>query len=888
MTRLTTEPLFGAPRRTRLLWAALAVYLAILAASWWTMERREWAAPPPPRQVVAVHAYEGGARLDDPGRIHVAHTDRGPRDAPAVLLLHGSPGGFGDFREIAPRLADRFRLITPDLPGFGASSRWVPDYSVRAHAAQCLELLDQLGVDRVHVVGYSMGGGVALEMFDQAPGRVDSITLFAAIGVIELELFGDHALNHGLHQLQLLALRALRWGVPHFGRLDDFPLNVTYARNFRDTDQRRLRPILERYDAPMLVLHGQDDFLVPVAAAREHARIVPQAELVVLTRADVPELPADASLGPGHFMPWRFGERSANAIRGFLERVEAGSALRRPTAAPERVAAARAPFDSSSVPPFQGPALLTILLLLAIGTLVSEDLACIAAGLLVADGRLGFVPASAACFVGIFVGDMLLFLAGRALGRPAVKRAPLKWFVGEEALLRASRWFERRGIAVIFLSRLTPGLRLPTYVAAGILRTRITTFALFFAIAGVVWVPALVGTAAVLGREAVQVFGGKNLIGLVLVVLLLLELYRTVPLLLTHRGRRLLRGRWIRRTRWEFWPPWITYVPVVGYILWLGLRHWGLAKVTAANPAIPGGGFVGESKSEILAGLGDAPGVAAWVLLPAGRTDRAQAARDFVTERALDLPVVVKPDTGQRGSGVRLARSLDELEQFVSEAQHDVLVQARVDGPEYGVFYVREPESPKGRIFAITTKVLPTVVGDGVRTLEELVLDDPRACALHDVYMRENAARFDLVVPHGEEVQLVRVGTHARGALFLDGRHLVTPELTAAIERISLSYEGFYFGRYDLRAPSEEHLRRGEGLGVIELNGVTSEATHVYDPAVGVVEAYRTLFEQWRIAYRIGAHHAARGVKTVGLFGILREWRAYRREQRGHGSGNGS
>ena len=496
------------------------------------------------------------------------------------------------------------------------------------------------------------------------------------------------------------------------------------------------------------------------------------------------------------------------------------------------------------------------------------------------------MPATAACFAGIFVGDMLLFLAGRALGRPAVKRAPLKWVVSEDALLRASRWFERRGVAVIFLSRLTPGLRLPTYVAAGILRTRITTFALFFAIAGVVWVPALVGTAAVLGREATHLFGGKNLVGLVLVVLVLLELYRTVPLLFTHRGRRLLRGRWIRRTRWEFWPPWITYVPVVGYVLWLALRHRGLSKVTAANPAIPGGGFVGESKSEILAGLGDAPGVAAWTLLRAGDPARVAAARSFVAEHDLDLPVVVKPDTGQRGSGVRLARTLEELEQLVAESEHDVLVQARVDGPEYGVFYIREPEEDVGRIFAITTKVLPTVVGDGARTLEDLVLDDPRACALHAVYMRENAARFDLIVPCGEEVQLVRVGTHARGAVFLDGRHLITPELTAAVERISSNYEGFHFGRYDLRAPSEEHLRRGEGLGVIELNGVTSEATHVYDPAVGIVEAYRTLFEQWRIAYRIGAYHAARGIPTLGLFGILREWREYRREQRGHGSGD--
>jgi hypothetical protein len=128
----------------------------------------------------------------------------------------------------------------------------------------------------------------------------------------------------------------------------------------------------------------------------------------------------------------------------------------------------------------------------------------------------------------------------------------------------------------------------------------------------------------------------------------------------------------------------------------------------------------------------------------------------------------------------------------------------------------------------------------------------------------------------------VEVGTHARGALFLDGRHLVTPELTAAIDRLSQRFAGFHFGRYDLRVPSEAHLRRGEGLGVIELNGVTSEATNVYDPALGIFEAYRILGAQWAAAYEIGAVHAARGTPTLGLVGILREWVRYRRAQRGH------
>ncbi|MEZ6013603.1 MAG: alpha/beta fold hydrolase [Planctomycetota bacterium] len=861
-----------------------AVYGALLVASWITMEARD---APPAGPGLSTARWLATPTHGAPHEVTVAYSDRGPKDAPVVVLLHGSPGAHTDFDRVTLALEDRFRCIAVDLPGFGASSRWVPDYSIEAHAAYTLELMDQLGVERAHLVGYSMGSGVALEVYARAPKRVRSATLFAGLGVEELELFGDHTLNHGLHQLQLLGLRLLRFAVPHFGALDDFPLNVTYARNFADTDQRRLRGILAAFEPPLLILHGEEDFLVPVAAAREHARIVPQSELVVITRADVPELPADASLGPGHFMPYRFPALSGARIGRFLDAVERGTAARRRDATEARERAAAAPFDPATVPPFQGPALMAILVLLALGTLISEDLACIAAGLLVADARLGFAPAAAACFVGILAGDMLLFLAGRLFGRAALGRRPLRWFVSEDAVARASRWFTERGVAMIFISRLTPGLRLPTYVAAGVLRTSILKFGLFFALAGLVWVPALVGVAAVLGREAAEALGGlgwSNLPWLVAFVLLLRELFSTVPLLMTHRGRRLLRGRWIRRTQWEYWPTWLTYLPILAYIAWLGVRHGGLSKVTAANPAIPGGGIVGESKSEILRGLGDAPEVPPWTLLPASLAphERAARARAFVAEHALEFPVILKPDAGQRGSGVYAAQDHAELDAAVRRHQHDTLIQARLEGPEFGVFYIRHPREEVGRIFAITVKVLPTVTGDGRRTLEELVLDDPRACALHAVYGRENAARFDLVVPRGEVVQLVDVGTHARGALFLDGRRYVTPALLEAVDRISKRFEGFHFGRYDLKAPSAEHLARGEGLGVIELNGVTSEATNVYDPALGIREAYRTLFAQWRAAYAIGAHHAARGVPTVGVVGVLREWWRYRRAQSGH------
>jgi pimeloyl-ACP methyl ester carboxylesterase len=110
---------------------------------------------------------------------------------------------------------------------------------------------------------------------------VASIVLLSAIGVQERELLGNYTANHVLHGAQLGTLWLLREGA-HFGFLDRFALDVEYARNFYDSDQRPLRTILERYKGPMLILHGNRDPLVPVAAAMEHHQLVPQSQLRVI------------------------------------------------------------------------------------------------------------------------------------------------------------------------------------------------------------------------------------------------------------------------------------------------------------------------------------------------------------------------------------------------------------------------------------------------------------------------------------------------------------------------------------------------------------------------------------------------------------------------------
>jgi hypothetical protein len=225
---------------------------------------------------------------------------------------------------------------------------------------------------------------------------------------------------------------------------------------------------------------------------------------------------------------------------------------------------------------------------------------------------------------------------------------------------------------------------------------------------------------------------------------------------------------------------------------------------------------------------------------------------------------VLKPDAGERGKGVVIARDADTVDRVVRAQPLPLIAQEYVPGVEYGVFYFRHPSAARGEILAITDKRMVAVFGDGRRTLEELILADDRAVCMAPWFLAQFTARLDDVPTAGERVALSELGTHCRGAMFLDGTQLLTPQLQTAIERVSRTFDGFYFGRYDVRAESEAAFQRGE-FKVIELNGLTSEATSIYDPGHSVWFGWRMLCRQWRIAFEIAAANHARGTQPLTL-----------------------
>jgi hypothetical protein len=247
-----------------------------------------------------------------------------------------------------------------------------------------------------------------------------------------------------------------------------------------------------------------------------------------------------------------------------------------------------------------------------------------------------------------------------------------------------------------------------------------------------------------------------------------------------------------------------------------------------------------------------------------------------MVDARLDYPVVVKPDIGCNGAGVRLVHDCAALARYLSAYPRNtsaLLQEFIAEDGEAGLFYIRHPGEPRGRITSITLKFPPFVTGDGRSTLRQLILADPRAGRVAHLYLPRLAHRLNDVPGQRELVRLVFVGNHCKGSIFRNGIGLATEALTDRIDRLAKAMPEFWFGRIDVRFRSVQALARGEQFRVIEINGVGSEATHVWDPATPLLEAWRAQFFHYGAAFRIAAANRARGHRPAGIRAMWRHWR---------------
>lgn len=335
-------------------------------------------------------------------------------------------------------------------------------------------------------------------------------------------------------------------------------------------------------------------------------------------------------------------------------------------------------------------------------------------------------------------------------------------------------------------------------------------------------------------------------------------------------GRKILNSNlWIKLTNWEYWPFYILYVPV--FIYWAGLilRARSAFFFSAANPSIENGGMMGESKVKILDII--SPELKPKTIYFQPQVSKSDLLKDL-DENGISYPFILKPDIGERGSFVEKIKNEVDLDQYLDQIKIPFLAQEYIDYPiEMGVFYYRYPSATKGQVSSVVLKKMLTVVGDGNKTVRELILMNPRAKLQLRALEKSIGQGLNHVLAEGEEKELESIGNHCRGTAFLNGNHLINDRLNDVFDKISKSIPGFYFGRYDLRCISFDALYEGNGIKIMELNGAGSEPGHIYHPGTSIWSAYRDIFHHLKVLFEISKENHRLGVPYMSLSEGIRE-----------------
>jgi pimeloyl-ACP methyl ester carboxylesterase len=315
----------------------LLVIVAVLAVAFWYLStpdipRRtleaEYAMPPSQFTDVAYASSLPGAPSSAvPARAHFR--DRGPKNAPALLLLHGSNASFLTWEPWSRALSNQFRVISVDLPGHGLTGA-VPnrDYSQEGMVRFVDALTHRLRLPKFALGGNSMGGGVAARYAEEHPDRLTALILVDAGGMPtkqgdKIPLAFQIARTPVLNQLVLyitprsLAEEGLNKAILHKEIIT--PAMIDSYWQFARMEGTR-QATLERFSVPWdtfvrdhiraitmptLILWGQEDGLIPVEAAHEFHKAIPRSKLIVYPKT-------------GHIPMEEVAAQSAADVRAFL------------------------------------------------------------------------------------------------------------------------------------------------------------------------------------------------------------------------------------------------------------------------------------------------------------------------------------------------------------------------------------------------------------------------------------------------------------------------------------------------------------------------------------------------------------------------------------------
>jgi hypothetical protein len=302
---------------------------------------------------------------------------------------------------------------------------------------------------------------------------------------------------------------------------------------------------------------------------------------------------------------------------------------------------------------------------------------------------------------------------------------------------------------------------------------------------------------------------------------------------------------------YEFWPPRVFEAP---YYLYLGLQcllnRIGVKTLAKANYGLDHGEIGLGSKYESQLCFNQDYFLP--TILIKGSLSIEQKRKEitaFIDEHG--YPVILKSDVGCVGKGICKFSKPEDLDAKIPLLLGDYILQKFTPYTyEYGVFYTRLNGIPK--VTGINKKHFPSVIGNGKDSILELAKKHERYT--HHWHSFLQSIDTQRVPEVNEEVRLSFIGSHTLGCKFTDDTHLLTPELEEAIFAFFEDQPGFNFGRFDVKTESEEAFKAGKFV-VIEVNGVASLPTHMFDPAFSVFKAYKIFFQHGHLLAKIAREH---------------------------------
>jgi 3-oxoadipate enol-lactonase len=219
----------------------------------------------------------------------IHYLDQGNRENPALVLIHSGGISSEEWKDHIPELAKQFRVIAPDMPGHGRSLLGGDQLRIREIGQAMLDLLDELQIEKAHVLGSSLGGATALWMALNHPARILKLVLYRVSYSKGADQFKETQAIANPERWERMGLA--RWlSKLHLGQggpdaWKEVVLRVAQAMEPGTTDHNHGLSDLATIPNTTLVIVGDRDPLVPLHQAVAMAETIPDAALWVLPGA---------------------------------------------------------------------------------------------------------------------------------------------------------------------------------------------------------------------------------------------------------------------------------------------------------------------------------------------------------------------------------------------------------------------------------------------------------------------------------------------------------------------------------------------------------------------------------------------------------------------------